>query len=238
VVTYPPDFDPKRRYPLVLMIHGGPWFSSRAAFVERIQLLAAQGWIVFQPNYRGSDNFGNAAYAAIYRDHGAGPGRDVMAGLETLKARGVVDTARIGVSGWSYGGYMTAWLIGHYPGWKAALAGAAVLDLTDNYALNDLDLTERAYGPSLTLPADRALLAEQSPATYVDAITTPLLLMAATGDTRVPVTQSYRLFRALKERGRDVQLLLYPVSDHVPDDPVRARDIDRRWVEWFAERLR
>jgi dipeptidyl aminopeptidase/acylaminoacyl peptidase len=238
VVTYPPDFDPKRRYPLVLMIHGGPWFSSRAAFVERTQLMAAQGWIVFQPNYRGSDNFGNAAYAAIYRDHGAGPGRDVMAGLETLKARGVVDTARIGVSGWSYGGYMTAWLIGHYPGWKAALAGAAVLDLTDNYALNDLDLTERAYGPSLTLPADRALLAEQSPATYVDAITTPLLLMAVTGDTRVPVTQSYRLFRALKERGRDVQLLLYPVSDHVPDDPVRARDIDRRWVEWFAERLR
>ena len=238
VVTYPPDFDPKRRYPLVLMIHGGPWFSSRAAFVERIQLLAAQGWMVFQPNYRGSDNLGNAAYAAIYRDHGAGPGRDVMAGLEVLKARGSVDPARIGVSGWSYGGYMTAWLIGHYQGWKAALAGAAVLDLADNYALNDLDLTERAYGPTLSLPADRASIAEQSPATYVDAMHTPLLLMATTGDTRVPVTQSYRLYRALKERGRDVQLLLYPVSDHVPDDPARAKDIDRRWVQWFGERLR
>lgn len=238
VVTYPPDFDATRKYPLVLLIHGGPWFASRAAFVERIQLLAAQGWIVFQPNYRGSDNYGNAPYSAVYRDHGAGPGRDVMAGLEVLKSRGSVDTARIGVSGWSYGGYMTTWLIGHFQGWKAALAGAAVIDLGDNYALNDLNLYERAYGETLSLPSDLALLAEQSPGTYVDAITTPLLLVATTGDVRVPVTQSYKLFRALKERNRDVRLLLYPVSEHVPDDPVRARDIDRKWVEWFTERLR
>lgn len=237
VVTYPPDFDPKRKYPLVLFIHGGPWFSSRVSFVERVQLLAAQGWIVFQPNYRGSDNYGNVPFSAVYRDHGAGPGRDVMAGLEALKSRGSVDASRIGISGWSYGGYMTAWLIGHYPGWKAAIAGAAVIDLGENYALNDLNLYERAYGETLTMPADLALQAEQSPITYVDAITTPLLLVATTGDTRVPVTQTYRLFRALKERNRDVRLLLYPVNDHVPDDPVRSRDIDRKWVEWFAERL-
>lgn len=238
VVTYPPGFDAGRKYPLVLFIHGGPWFSSRAAFVERVQLLAAQGWIVFQPNYRGSDNYGNAPYSAVYRDHGAGPGRDIMAGLELLKSRGSVDAARIGVSGWSYGGYMTAWLIGHYSGWKAAIAGAAVIDLSENYALNDLNLYQRAFGETFTLPSDSALLAEQSPGTYADAMTTPLLLVAATGDVRVPATQSYKLYRALKERNRDVRLLLYPVSEHVPDDPVRSRDIDRKWVEWFAERLR
>jgi dipeptidyl aminopeptidase/acylaminoacyl peptidase len=88
---------------------------------------------------------------------------------------------------------MTTWLIGHDPGGRAALAGAAVIDLADNYALNDLNLYERAYGQTLSMPADQALLAEQSPGTYVDAITAPLLLVATTGDVRVPVTQAYRL---------------------------------------------
>ena len=238
ILTFPPKFDPARRYPLLLNIHGGPWASSRETFSARSQLLAGKGFIVFEPNYRGGDNHGNALFSAVYRDHGAGPGRDIMAGLALLKIRPYVDTTRIGVSGWSYGGYMTTWLIGHYSGWKAAMAGAAVIDLVDDYNLNDLSLFIRAYGETLTFPADLALMKEQSPMTYVDNMKTPLLLLSNTGDVRVPVTQSYKLFNALKERGREVRMKLWPVAGHFPADPHRARDIDREWAEYFVQRFR
>jgi dipeptidyl aminopeptidase/acylaminoacyl peptidase len=237
VLTFPPDFDPSRKYPLVLDIHGGPWGSSRELFAARPQMFAAHGWIVFEPNYRGSDNAGNALFAAVYRDHGAGPGRDVMAGLAELKKRPYIDVSRLGVSGWSYGGYMTTWLIGHYQGWKAAMAGAAVIDLVDDYNLNDLRLFTRAFSDTLTSPRDLALMKEQSPITYVDQMKTPLLMLSDTGDMRVPVTQSYKLFHALRERGQEVRMVLYPVPGHFPADPYRIRDIDRRWAEWFSERL-
>lgn len=238
ILTLPPNFDAARKYPLLLNIHGGPWGSSRETFSTRSQLLASKGFLVFEPNYRGSDNHGNALYSAVYRDHGAGPGRDIMAGLAILKKRAYVDTTRIGVSGWSYGGYMTTWLIGHYDGWRAAMAGAAVIDLVDDYNLNDLSLFIRAYGETLTFPKDLALMKEQSPGTYVDRMKTPLLLLSNTGDVRVPVTQSYKLYNALKERGRDVRMKLWPVAGHFPGDPWRARDIDREWAAYFEERLR
>jgi dipeptidyl aminopeptidase/acylaminoacyl peptidase len=238
VVTYPPDFDESKKYPLVLLIHGGPWGSSREIFSERSQLFAGHGWIVFEPNYRGSDNYGNAEFSAVYRDHGAGPGRDLMAGLEILKKRNYVDTTRIGVSGWSYGGYMTTWLIGHYTGWKAAMAGAAVIQLDDDYNLNDLRLYIRAFGPTLSMPKDLELMKEQSPIAAVDNMKTPMLMISDAGDFRVPVTQSYKLFNALKERGQDVRMIVYPVPGHSPADPYRARDIDKRWAEWFADRLK
>jgi dipeptidyl aminopeptidase/acylaminoacyl peptidase len=238
VVTYPPDFDASKKYPVVLHIHGGPWGSSKETFSNRVQLFASRGWIVFEPNYRGSDNFGNKLYAAVYRDHGAGLGRDVMSGLEELKKKSYVDSSRIGVSGWSYGGYMTTWLIGHYTGWKAAMAGAAVIDLIEDYNLLDLPLFKRAYGDTVSFPKDLELMKEQSPGTYVDQMKTPLLLISDAADVRVPVVQSYKLYNALKERGQDVKMLLYPVAGHVPADPWRNRDIDRKWMEWFEERLK
>jgi dipeptidyl aminopeptidase/acylaminoacyl peptidase len=238
VLTFPPDFDAGKKYPLLLNIHGGPWGSSHETFSERSQLFAGHGFIVFEPNYRGSDNAGNALFSAVYRDHGAGPGRDVMAGLSELKKRPYIDAARIGVSGWSYGGYMTTWLIGHYQDWKAAMAGAAVIDLEDDYNLNDLRLFTRAFSDSLTSPKDLELMKEQSPISSVDRMKTPLLMISDTGDMRVPVTQSYKLFHALRERGQEVRMFLYPVPGHFPADPYRIRDIDRRWIEWFVDRLK
>ena len=109
----------------------GPTAASLETFASQAQLMAAKGWVVFQPNYRGSDQIGNVYQRAIVSDAGAGPGRDVMAGVEALKRRGFVDTARIAVSGWSYGGYMTTWLLGNYQGWRVAVAGAAVTDWVD-----------------------------------------------------------------------------------------------------------
>ena len=237
VLTFPPNFDPSKRYPLLLDIHGGPWDSSLEGFTAQIQLFAAQGWIIFEPNYRGSDNMGAAFYEAVYRDHGAGPGRDVMAGLDLVKRRPYIDTDRIGVSGWSYGGYMTTWLIGHYQGWRAAMAGAAVIDLVDDYNLNDLSLYQRAFSMTLSFAPDLALMHEQSPLTYVDSMRTPVLILQDAADQRVPVTQSYKLYNALKERGRDVQMRLWPVAGHFPTDPYRIRDIDEKWMQYFRDRF-
>ncbi|HEX7528273.1 MAG TPA: prolyl oligopeptidase family serine peptidase, partial [Thermoanaerobaculia bacterium] len=137
VVVRPPGLAPGAKVPLVLYIHGGPQAASTRAFSAPAHLFAAQGWAVFSPNYRGSDNRGNAYQRAIFNDAGNGPGRDVLAGVDALVKKGFVDTSRIAVSGWSYGGYMTSWLIGHDTRWKAAVAGAAVTDLSDQYCFAD-----------------------------------------------------------------------------------------------------
>lgn len=240
VVTYPPGFDASRTYPLVLYIHGGPRASSKAAFSARAQLLAAQGWIVFEPNYRGSDNRGNAFMAAIWNDAGAGPGRDVMSGVEYLKSRGFVDATRMAVSGWSYGGYMTTWLAGNYPdAWKAAVAGAAVTDWLHQYDLGDANVRRAASigGSPYTDPKRLQAAIEQSPITYAGKIKAPTLILATTGDYRVPITQSYRLYRILRDNNVPVQFIGYPLPGHNPADPAHQRDVDRRWVEWLRKYL-
>jgi len=240
VVTYPPGFDASRTYPLVLYIHGGPRASSKTAFSARAQLLAAQGWIVFEPNYRGSDNRGNAFMAAIWNDAGAGPGRDVMSGVEHLKSRGFVDATRMAVSGWSYGGYMTTWLAGNYPdAWKAAVAGAAVTDWLHQYDLGDANVRRAASigGSPYTDPKRLQAAIEQSPIAYAGKIKAPTLILATTGDYRVPITQSYRLYRILRDNNVPVQFIGYPLPGHNPADPAHQRDVDRRWVEWLRKYL-
>jgi dipeptidyl aminopeptidase/acylaminoacyl peptidase len=240
VVTYPPGFSAGAKYPLVLYIHGGPRSASKNGFSARAQLLAAQGWVVFEPNYRGSDNLGNALQAAIWNDSGAGPGRDVMAGVAELEKRGFVDASRRAVSGWSYGGYMTTWLLGNYPDrWKAAIAGAAVTDLTDQYNLGDSNVRRgSALGGSPWTDAKRMdAYREQSPMTYASKIKAPTLILSNTGDYRVTITQSYRLYHSLRDNGVQTQFIAYPLSGHSPADPVHIRDVDRRWVEWLAKHL-
>lgn len=240
VVTYPPDFQPGRKYPLVLYIHGGPRSASKQAFSNYAQIFSAQGWVVFEPNYRGSDNLGNGFQAAIYNDAGAGPGRDVMSGVEYLKKRGWVDESKLATCGWSYGGYMTTWLIGNYPKvWKAAVAGAAVTDWMDQYNLGDANVRRgEAFGGSPYTDAKRMEeMRIQSPMNTANRIEAPTLIMATTGDYRVPITQSYRLYHALRDRGVKTKFIGYPVSGHSPTDPVHQRDVTRRYVEWLSEHL-
>jgi dipeptidyl aminopeptidase/acylaminoacyl peptidase len=239
VVTYPPDFAAGRSYPLVLLVHGGPRAASVESFSALAQLMAARGWVVFEPNYRGSDNLGNAYQRAIYNDAGDGPGRDVMAGMEALKARGFADPTRVAVSGWSYGGYMTTWLIGHYDGWRAAVAGAPVTDWVDQYNLADGNVQVRYIfgGSPWTGDFMKAYLA-QSPISYSGKIKTPTLILANTGDARVIPTQAYKLFHALKDNGVVTRFFAYPIPGHNAADPVRARDTWRRWLEWLADYLK
>jgi dipeptidyl aminopeptidase/acylaminoacyl peptidase len=238
VVTYPPEFDGSKKYPLLVLIHGGPWGTAHETFTAQSQLFASRGWIIFEPNYRGSDSAGNALYAGFYADQGAGSARDVMAELNDLKKRPYVDAGRVGISGWSVGGLMTVWLISHYEGWKAAMAGAAPVDLIDEANLADVLVSTRFCCNMVSQAKDMSLMKEQSGITYVDRIHTPLLILSDTGDERVPVVESYKLFNALRERGRDVKMVLYPVPGHTPGDPYRLRDLDLRWADWFTERLK
>jgi len=240
VVTYPPDFASGKKYPLVLYVHGGPRSASKEAFSSRAQLLAAQGWVVFEPNYRGSDNLGNEFEAAIWNDAGAGPGRDTMAGVALLEKRGFVDSSRMAVSGWSYGGYMTTWLLGNYPTrWKAAVAGAAVTDWLDQYDYGDANVRRgTAFGGSPYTDAKRLeAYREQSPITYANKIKAPTLILSDTGDYRVPITQSFQLYHTLVDNGVTTQFIAYPVSGHSPSDPVHSRDVDRRWIAWLGKYL-
>jgi dipeptidyl aminopeptidase/acylaminoacyl peptidase len=239
VVVYPPDFDKEKKYPLVLLIHGGPTASSITGFSFFAQLLAARGYIVFSPNYRGSDNLGNAYQRAIWNDAGDGPGRDVIAGIDALKKLGIIDEDKIAVSGWSYGGYMTTWLIGHYSFWKAAMAGAPVTDLYDEYNLSDGNVSGRYSFKGSPFVGDNLKdYRAQSPITYWANMKTPTLILHDTGDARVTITQSYQLFHALKDNGVEVKFFAYPVAGHSPGDPVRQMDVYKRWADWMDQHLK
>ncbi|HTX57230.1 MAG TPA: S9 family peptidase [Candidatus Acidoferrales bacterium] len=246
VVTLPPSFDklrmtdPDHEYPLVLVIHGGPNSASVTSFNALDQVLAARGYIVFNPNYRGSDNLGAKYWYGIINDSGAGPGRDVMAGIAAVEQAYKIDRSRIAVSGWSYGGYMTSWMIGHYHIWKAAVSGAAVNDLIDEYALADNGVGDRYQmgGYSPYVKNQTANYIAQSPISAAWDVTTPTLILSDVGDQRVPITQSYKFYHALKDRGTTVQFWAYPVSGHFPGDPVRQLDVYRRWSGWIERYLK
>jgi dipeptidyl aminopeptidase/acylaminoacyl peptidase len=236
VLVTPPGFSAGRTYPLVIVIHGGPTSASTETFSTRAQLMAARGWLVLQPNYRGSTNRGERYQRAIHVDTVDGPGKDVRAALDAVKARGGVDASRVAVSGWSYGGVMTTWLITHYHDWRVAVAGAPVTDNLADYATaDDINADRELFRGSPWLGDNRADYVAQSPITYVKDVTTPVLLMTDRGDQRVSPVSAYEFYHALRDLGKPVDLVVYPVDGHFPSDPVRSADVNRRWVDYIAE---
>ncbi|MFT4786335.1 MAG: dipeptidyl aminopeptidase/acylaminoacyl peptidase [Cyclobacteriaceae bacterium] len=235
VVTYPPDFSATKEYPLVLVIHGGPTASSMETFNAVNQEMAKNGWIVFQPNYRGSNNLGDAFQEAIMNDGGEGPGRDVMAGIDALIARGFIDSSNIAVSGWSYGGFMTSWLIGRYPDtWKVAVAGAAPVDYTDMTSLTSMNLTLRhAITNSPWVGDNYKVHYEMSPLKNLSKIKAPTLVMSKVEDQIVSVTGSYKLYHALIANNIPTKFIAYPGGGHFPSDPINRKDVYDRWINWL-----
>ncbi len=239
IVTYPVNYEKGKKYPLVLIVHGGPNAASVEAFSRLAQVFANEGFFVFEPNYRGSDNLGGDYKVAIVEDAGAGPGRDVMTGLEKLKATGMIDNDKIGVSGWSYGGFMTVWLAGHYGGWKAAVAGAAVTDWVDQYSFSDNNIARsQALGGSPYVGDNMKKYIAQSPITEAKNIKAPTLILANIGDPRVPVTQSYKLYHSLIDNGTVTKFYGWPVPAHNATDPVTQMETHKMWFNWLKTYLK
>lgn len=236
VLTLPPDAKPGARYPLALMIHGGPNSASRLRFTVPAQALAAKGFIVFEPNYRGSDNLGNAFKASIYRDAGEGPGEDVMAGLKVVNARPDVALGKPLVSGWSYGGFMTTWLLGRYPdAWQAAVSGAPVTNWQVAFDQSDGNVLQaERLGASPYKGDGAAVLWKQSPASMQTRIKAPTLVMSDSEDFRVPFTQAISLYRSLEDNGVETRFYMFPIRGHSPSDPVRQIDMWQVWFDWLA----
>lgn len=243
VLVYPPDYDALRaggrKLPLVLYIHGGPTSASTTSF-GMPDVLAAHGWIVFSPNYAGSDNESIAFADSIVPHVTSVAGPTIEDGVDAVLKRTSADPARIGVSGWSAGGMMTSWLITHDTRWKAAVDGAAVDDFLGLGYLSD----SKGYLQSLiganpwTEPSRMTIYRDESPSTYADRVKTPTLILTDASDFRVPTPLSYEFYHSIRATGTPVKLVVWPVVGHFPSDPVRSEDVFRQWEAWFVDHLK
>jgi dipeptidyl aminopeptidase/acylaminoacyl peptidase len=246
VVIVPPRARPGVRYPLLLWMHGGPeGESSGLGFNQQYPggydagiPAAANGWYAFFPNYRGGNDFGNAHEHAIFRDPGEGPARDVLAGLAEVERRYPVDPKREAIGGHSYGGYMTAWIIGHDTRWKCAVVANGAVDLVAGYALSgDGNLSWQRDSLGGTPAQIPQLYHDGSPMTYADAVRTPTLIVTGLADDEAPFTESWEFFHALRDRHVPVRLVAIPTAFHTPADPVRLEAYYKTMFDWFAAHL-
>ncbi|MGB9429170.1 MAG: S9 family peptidase [Gammaproteobacteria bacterium] len=245
ILTYPNDYVSGKKYPLVVYSHGGPEAASTEGFdTNEIgplrDLFAADDYLVFEPNYRGSDNLGNAHMHAIYRDPGEGPDSDVISGIKMLEKQGIVDESRIAAIGHSYGGYMTAWLISHQHFWRCAVVADGAVDWTEEYELSaagNLAWTRDSLGGSPWGKDSAALYRSGSPITYAGQITTPTLILSGTDDTTVPITESFALYHALSSRNAPVKFIGIPGAHHSPQDPVHRELYYQAISKWVVKYL-
>ncbi len=226
----PPGFDPSKLYPLVMEVHGGPHAEYGWAFFHEFQVLAGMGFLVFYMNPRGSDGYGEVFRRAVVKDWGGKDYIDLMTALDQVIERtGVVDTARMGIGGGSYGGFMTNWAIGHTNRFSAAVSMRSISNLVSEYSQHDIVLWgELELGPPPWPDPDA--LWERSPIKYVREMKTPLLLTCGEMDLRCAISQSEELFGALRLLGQTAELVRFPEESH---DVSRSGRPDRR-----VERLR
>ena len=209
-IVKPPDFEPDQKYPMILEIHGGPHTQYGNAFFHEIQFLVARGYVVLYTNPRGSRGYGQAFTAAIRGDWGGPDFSDLMAGVDYAIDQGYVDPERLGVTGGSYGGFMTNWVVSHTDRFKAAVTQRSVTNMISMAGTCDVQLMgDRTYFPS-EVWEDPTLYWKLSPLSYVQNINTPLLILHSEGDLRCPIEQGEQLFIALKRLKREVEFVRYP----------------------------
>ena len=211
---FPPDFDEDKSYPLVLDIHGGPNGAFYDSFVPAQQVLASDGYLVLAVNPRGSSTYGTDFMMAVLGDWGGEDFNDLMAAVDQVLKRPYVDQDRLGVHGYSYGGYMTSWTVGHTNRFKAAVVGAPCINLHSMYGTSDIGISfgEVQWGGSIADAAGKML--ERSPITYAANVDTPVLLLHGDSDARCPISQSEEYFTALKRLGKEVEFVRFPGCSH------------------------
>lgn len=233
VLTPPPDGVAQAPYRLVVYPHGGPHSRATLGFDFTVQVLAAQGYAVFQPNFRGSAGYGQKFIDADRGDFGGGDRRDILSGVDALVRQGVADRRRLFVYGVSYGGYMTCWLVGQTERFRAAVAQNAVTDLTMMWCLSDLQSwTEWEFGGRpWEVPGK---MREHSPLTNADKVRTPTLILHARDDRRCPLPMGRAFHQALRARKVPTQMVIYPNEGHGIRQPRHREDVLRRLLDWFA----
>ncbi len=236
VLLKPVGFDPARRYPLLVVAHGGPAGAFvnnyRVGGLEGGQLWAGRGWAVLYPNPRGSTNYGERFLRANVNDWGGGDYRDIMTGVDAMIARGIADSERMAHIGWSYGGYMTAWVISQTGRFKAAMVGAGLTNMASMYGTNDIPNVLVTYFGGIPSKETMPLYAGRSAMSFIDNVTTPTLILHGANDERVPTGQAYELFRGLKDRGKTTELVFYPREGHGISEYYHQKDRLTRISDW------
>jgi len=232
----PKDYDPARKYPLIVEVHGGP----AAAVIPRWGAggglnatgFSALGYFVFQPNPRGSFGQGEEFTQANRKDFGYGDLRDILAGVDAVEAKYPIDPDRVGLTGWSYGGFMTMFAVTQTQRFKAAVAGAGISDWQSYYGENSIDQWMTPYfGASVY--DDPAVYAKSSAINFIKQARTPTLVVVGDRDGECPAPQSYEFWHALRDQHVPTQLVVYPNEGHGFVDPAHRRDVMERAVEWF-----
>ena len=224
------------KLPTVLNIHGGPTGNWTDAFDSWGQMLASAGYAVFYPNIRGSTGYGYDFEVLNRGDWGGGDFKDVMAGADYLVAQGIADPNRLGILGWSYGGYMAEWAITQTTRFKAAITGAGMADLAMEFVTEDHpSYDEWFYGLPYEKPEG---FRKSSPLTYVKNARTPTLILQGDADVIDPLGQSQALYRALKRYGVQTELVVYPREGHGLREEKHLEDRLNRIVAWFDKYLK
>jgi dipeptidyl aminopeptidase/acylaminoacyl peptidase len=238
VLLKPVGFTAGRKYPTLVVAHGGPagayTNNYRVGGLEGGQLWAGQGWAVFYPNPRGSTNYGEKFLRANINDWGGGDYRDIMTGVDALIARGIADPDRLAHIGWSYGGYMTAWVVTQTTRFKAAMVGAGLTNMVSMYGTNDIPNVLVTYFGGYPTKQTLSLYQARSAMTFIDNVQTPTLILHGANDERVPTGQALEMYRALKDRGKPTELVFYPREGHGISEYYHVKDRLTRIYDWVT----
>src|ERR1051326_5400530 len=241
VLHKPVGFQTGRKYPLLVVIHGGPTGISRPALFSStstypIDIWTAKGALVLEPNYRGSAGYGEAFRSLNVRNLGVGDAWDVISGVDTLVAEGLADPARVGTMGWSQGGYISAFLTTHDSArFKAVSVGAGISDWMTYYVNTDITPFTRQY-PTATPWDDPEIYAKTSPITYIKGAKAPTLIQHGATDQRVPPPDAFELYRGLQDLGVPSKLIIYKGFEgvgHGPSKPKSSRAVMQHNLDWF-----
>jgi dipeptidyl aminopeptidase/acylaminoacyl peptidase len=238
-LLYPIDFDPAKKYPMVVGVHGGP---SSAVVPEWPTALAypmalpSAGYFLFLPNPRGSFGKGEAFTRANVKDFGYGDWKDILAGVDEAIRKAPIDAHRLGLTGWSYGGFMTMWGVTQTNRFRAAVAGAGLANWQSYYGQNQIDKWMIPFfGASVY--DDPAVYARSAPIAFVKNVKTPTLILVGDSDGECPPPQSYEFWHALKTLGVETKMVVYDHEGHMFVNPDHLRDVIRRSTDWFNEYL-
>jgi dipeptidyl aminopeptidase/acylaminoacyl peptidase len=237
IVTKPVDFETGRKYPFLLNPHGGPTGASLLMFNPTEQIMAANGYLVLQPNFRGSTGRGLKFAAANEHDWGDGDYKDDMSGVDAVIARGWADPNRLGAFGWSYGGYMTFWIDTQTDRFKAISPGAGLPDLYSMYSQTDIHRYMRAFFGEKAPWEDFDEYWAHSSMKYIENVKTPTMILHGQADTRVPMPQSEEFYEALSERHVPVEFVQYPRENHGFVEPRHIQDRWQRYLVFFGKYL-